>query len=819
MALVVLTAPAAALAQQAAPARAAPNNDLEEIVVTAQKRSENIQQVPIAVTAFTASVLQEKGIASVHDLSNLTPNVNLDQSSPFSGSNSVLSASIRGIGQDDFAFNLDPGVGVYVDGVYLARTVGANQNLMDVERVEILSGPQGTLFGRNTIGGAISIVTRTPSDSFQGRVQATTGSFDRRDFSGTVDIPFSDSLRASVTVASNERDGYQKRVPDPYAVGYLAPDYPQKFHVPSGYGSQNDAGAHNDQTVRVKLLWNASDDVKVTVTADWLHENTSATASTVLKAFPAQANGGATLQALYNLCIIGVPIPVCQEPLGPPAHGVTFAGPTLANSSLEPWNFAQTQTGDIDTSYASGANFDRLDSFGGSATAEWRMNDDLTLKSISGYRRLNWQSGMDADGSAANIFTVAFGEGQHQFSEELQAVGTAFDSRLNYSAGVYYFNEGGFIHDYPVFSGGLLQIDGNNNLDTSSYAAYSHVDYKVTDQIGLTIGARYSIEHKEFEGFQTDQNALNYKLANCFPVTPVCQALLGFPVPGQPLRYFPAGVNTQNFYIFNPTTGLQYHFTDDLMAYFSWSKGFKSGGWTTRLSTPIPNAHLAQFGPEKAETYEVGAKSEWLDRHLIVNWANFYTQYSDIQLNFQQGISPTLKNAGDAEILGSEVQADAILGGGLSLNGAAGYMDAYYTRLAPGTGIDSTNVNPTSLPLGTKLPKTPKWKVTLSPEYDYTLPNDATLRFIAEWTHTSSLFNDSYNTPELRRPTVDVVGLSLQYVSPDGQYDVVIGGTNITNERYITTGQNQQGGGIIYGTYNEPAEWYLTARFKFGAGQ
>src|SRR3984957_9350569 len=168
----------AACAQEAnAHGNANPGVELEEVVVTAQKRSESIQQVPIAITAFSEATLRAKGITDIHGLSALTPNVNLDQGSPFSGSNSVLSASIRGIGQDDFAFNLDPGVGVYVDGVYFARTVGANQSLLDVERIEILKGPQGTLFGRNTIGGAISIVTRTPGDDFLLQTQVTGGSF------------------------------------------------------------------------------------------------------------------------------------------------------------------------------------------------------------------------------------------------------------------------------------------------------------------------------------------------------------------------------------------------------------------------------------------------------------------------------------------------------------------------------------------------------------------------------------------------------------------------------------------------------------------
>src|SRR5512144_1370001 len=143
-------------------ALAAGEDALEEIVVTAQKREQNLQNVPIAITAFTAETLKDKGVGDIGQLTRFAPNVNLDTGSPFSGDTSVLSASIRGIGQDDFAFNLDPGVGVYVDGVYLARTIGANQNLLDVARIEILKGPQGTLFGRNTIGGAISIVTHTP---------------------------------------------------------------------------------------------------------------------------------------------------------------------------------------------------------------------------------------------------------------------------------------------------------------------------------------------------------------------------------------------------------------------------------------------------------------------------------------------------------------------------------------------------------------------------------------------------------------------------------------------------------------------------------
>src|SRR4051794_19721992 len=236
----LLTIPAgwitSALAQQQAASGAAENqttSGLAEIVVTAQKRSENVQDVPIAISAFTAGQLASRGITDLHGLTAMAPNVNLDAGSPFAGSNSVLAASIRGIGQDDFAFNLDPGVGVYVDGVYYARTVGANQNLLDVERIEILNGPQGTLFGRNTIGGAISIVTRTPGDQTAVQAQLTGGSFQRRDVAVMADLPLSDTLRSTVTLSSQFRDGYQKRIPYSSPTPYVA-DPVNAFHSAEG---------------------------------------------------------------------------------------------------------------------------------------------------------------------------------------------------------------------------------------------------------------------------------------------------------------------------------------------------------------------------------------------------------------------------------------------------------------------------------------------------------------------------------------------------------------------------------------------------------
>ena len=789
---------------------------LEEIVVTAEKRVENIQDVPIAITAFSESDLRAKGLADIHSLSTLTPNVNLDQGSPFSGSNSVLSASIRGIGQDDFAFNLDPGVGVYVDGVYYARTVGANQNLLDVERIEILNGPQGTLFGRNTIGGAINIVTRTPDDQLALQAQVSGGSYDRRDVAVMADIPLASNLLSTVTFSDQYRDGYQKRIPYPSATPYVS-DPVGALHS-SGTEAFDTQGGENQQVARAKFLWKASDSLTATLSLDWTHTNQPSTANTVL----ATNTSGPTavFGAFYNACLLGIPFaPTAALVCGPR----NVVGTPLWQANLSPsttrllYGPGVTNTGNIDTSYATGQNFDKLDSYGGALTAEWTLNPSYTLRSITGWRRLHWTPGFDADGSPIDFFELSFAEGQHQISEEVQLIGDLLDSKLKLVGGLYYFNEGGYIHDYVTFGGGLLQIDGPNTLDTTSYATYFHADYRITDNFGITLGGRESVDHKTFTGGQQDLNQFFYKISGCYPpgasavligapATLTCQQALGFPNPGNPNQVYPFGENHQNFNEFTPTVGLQYHFDPSLMAYASYAKGFKTGGWTTRLTAPLPPGSPAQsFGPETDQTYELGLKSEWFDRQLIVNAAAFYSLYDGIQLTYQISTSPVTQNAGNATIKGLELQTQSRFGEHFSLIGNLGYMDAYYTTINPAAAAF----------IGSDLPKTPRLKVSISPDVHTIIDNGATLRATVDYSHTSHMFNDVQNTPLLARPDVDMVNASTSIALPSGKITFTIGGTNLTDKRYVTTGQPQIAGGVIFGTYNPPREWYATLGMKY----
>ena len=890
---ILLLAGATSVVAQEAPASAtaAPTESggLQEIVVTAERRSENIQSVPIAVTAFTADTLQSRNLTGVTQLGNLTPGVNLDAGAPFSGDRSVLSASIRGIGQDDFAFNLNPAVGVYLDGVYLARTIGANQNLLDVDRVEILKGPQGTLFGANTEGGAISIVTHTPGNEEKFTAQATGGSYDRRDFGFTGDMPLiKDVLLSTITVSSQVRDGYQKVIPYPQSSPYGQTPFvvdPQDAYPKSGYTTGDAYGGYNTQTIRGKLLWNASDKLTVTTTADWTHQDQEALPYTVLGTFTGNV-AASTFSTLYDLCIsnsaaslpaaIQANVPAALQgayaaggflnsqfaqnctkarahvpglstggaaligagyvggPAGPYNAANVAAGiPYLGTNQPRLWfDNAATDTGNIDTTYANGPDFADLNSFGFSVTGAYNISDDMTFKSISGYRQVAWSIGTDLDGTPETLQEVTDHQHQWQVSQEFQLVGNAFDHALNYVGGLYYFEEAGFVHDYVPFESILYVYDLQNDVNNKNEAAFFHADYKL-DNWGFTAGGRYTDVQEEFIGGQSDLND--------FP-----SSVLSPPnVSGLPgvFRYFPPGDNSQSWHIFDPTVGAQYHFNSDVMAYLSWGKGFKAGGWTTRLSAPITSATQAQFSPEYTKTWELGLKSTWFEQRLRANAALFYTDYDGIQLNIQQGISPVYTNAGNAKIKGAELELQSIVGHGLAINFSGSYIDAYYTYVNPYANIpqtilpDGTNVCPStklagsppapicaivppgSSQLGAQLPKTPKYKLSLFPTYDYSLSNDATVRLIADYTYTAMMWNDSLNTPQLRRSPTHILDASIHYISPTDLYDVSFGGTNLTNDRYITAGSPNIGAGEVGGYYNEPREWYLQVTMKFGGGR
>ncbi|HQS96848.1 MAG: TonB-dependent receptor [Novosphingobium sp. 17-62-19] len=832
MASISIAAMAAAIA---VPAFAQDNAQAEEstggiaqIVVTAQKRAENVQDVPIAISAFSADALQERAVGSVASLSNISPNVTLDAGTPFSGSSAVLSAYIRGIGANDFAFNIDPGVGVYLDGVYLARSVGANQDLPDVERIEVLKGPQGTLFGRNTIGGAISIVTHDPGDEFRFKGDVTTGRFGLLQTRGTVDLPLTDGLAASVSFSTKNRDGYVKRVAFPGAENFDSTpitNYKAAGYNNIGYGTE---GGDNSWNLRGKLRYDNKTNLRITLSGDYSNIDQSQLANTLI------STTSAVFAGTYNCAIEGIVADSCGG--GPPSFAYIggigglnsiFDNPTVfgVNVDADPNNNRlpydnRFVSGDVDVSYANGNNYSKMKSYGGSGTIEFDLSDTVMIKSITAYRELHWNAGMDLDSSPLNFLHTSFTMNQYQFSQEVQLNGSAMDKTLNYVLGAYFFKEAGDLHDYVTFAEGLLQVDGPNDLSTKNYAFFGQIDYRPTEQFGITIGGRYTKENKTFEGFQSDANGLTYKILNqvgvpeCASINPIsdaCRIAAGFPNQGEPLRYYIAGTQRKSFSDFSPKIGLQYHPTDDVMLYGSWSKGYKTGGWTTRLSNPLPTA--PDFDEEKATTWEVGVKSMFLDNRLQINAAAFHTDYKGIQLNFQQGVSPTIQNAGDARIKGFEVEVVAAPTDGFLINASVGYTDATYTAVLAGAQVAANPFQAGVFP-GADLPKTPKWKFNVSPRYELSVGGDAKVVILGDWTHTTSLWNDTERAFLLQRGPTDIVNGNISYKSGN-HWDLTVGVTNITDERYLVTGQAQITGGQFYGTYSRPREWFARLGVEF----
>jgi iron complex outermembrane receptor protein len=795
-----------------------PADTLEEVVVTATKSATNLRDVPIAISAFTGADLREQGVSNVDALGRLVPGVNLDTSTAFSGSRSVLSASIRGIGLDDFALNLDPAVGIYIDGVYLARTIGANSQLLDVDRVEVLRGPQGTLFGSNTIGGAISIVTRDPKDHFAATGDVTIGSFDRRDVQASVDVPFSDTLLSTFTFSSIKRNGYQTRIPYVSSTPYVS-DSPYAFGQ-LGYGSLgNDQGGQDEKTARGKLVWHGDNHVTLTLAGDYSRTDETSSPVTLL-----QASTTGTFNLAYNDCLAGLTIPNVSSPLICNARAQVGTG--LFGANLDPatsrltWG-SQYLTGNIDTTYANGPNFVHVTNYGGALTTEVAFNDALTLRSITGYRDLYFANGDDNDASPLQFYESTYSMWQHQLSQELQLIGKTFDNRLSYLVGAYYFDENGEDNQDVIFAQGLQQITDDTIINTHTEAGFARGSFQATDQLSFTLGARITSEQKKLATDSHELNGFLYRNFGCYPgdsPSPVpgldCQQFVSFlgkqifqdstfdfPVAGDPNRFSPLGTNQRTSNVFTWTGGAEYHLMDKSLLYTSYSTGFKSGGWTTRLI--FPSSNMSEFGPEKSGNVEVGFKSSFLQNRLSTDAALFSTLYKDIQLPFiAPGFgTPVTMNAGTARINGAELEASAVVAHGLRINSSLAYLDARYTELAPGV---------TGITLNSELPKTPKWKASLSPQY--TVPvSRGEFRAAVQYTYTSSLYNDTENTPLLRRPSTNMLDGSVSYAATSG-WTLTAGVTNLTDDRFLIAGASQPSVIGIFGTYDEPREWYLQLR-------
>ena len=505
---------------------------IEEVVVTAQKREQNIQEVPITINAFSGVELDRRGLEDLSEIAQITPNLQIDTTSPFSGASSSLVAFIRGIGQSDFALNFDPGVGLYVDGVYYARSLGAVLDLADVERIEVLKGPQGTLFGRNTIGGAISVTTKRPGDEFSGSIDVTGGRFNKLNVKGTVNIPIvKDELRASLSFSSKNQDGFQERIA---FTGEGANDALVFQDALSVQQNVTDPGNENNFSLRGKVEWEANENVRVTVSGDYSRIRENAPPTTLLDTFSSPFNAVpddnvrstspglpgppalGPLADVFNACINGttnnIPIPpflcVVDGPLV--ASPINLFGVNVdddPSNNVTPFD-DRFITGDIDQSFSNGISFSDIDTYGVSLTLDWDIDDEIALKSITAYRGARSIIGTDIDGSPLTINEPSFDQDQEQFTQELQLTGQSFNSRLKWLLGAYYFRETGSPETNAIFGGGLVQFFSVNPQVNESYAAFGQATYDLTERLSVTGGIRVTRENKSVDPFIQDLNGV-----------------------------------------------------------------------------------------------------------------------------------------------------------------------------------------------------------------------------------------------------------------------------------------------------------------------
>ena len=728
------------------------------IIVTARRRQESLQVAPVSVVALSGKDLEARSVTNLRSLQNFVPNLT------FAPSQNVGEAGanvfIRGIGQEDFGVGAEAGVAVYVDGVYLPRAFGLLMNLTDVARIEVLRGPQGTLYGKDAIGGAINLISTMPSPDRERTASVIIGQASRAEMRAVINEPISRRLFARLAATVVNRGGYLQRLSPPVSPALIE----RVSGEPLDLGPE---GGDRGQGARLQLRWLASD----TLTAD----------------FSIDGSRKRDRQGAIHVDLIdprfGI-FPVINSLIG---QG-KLPGPQITGAMAPD---------DLLKSYAGNRNFTRQD-FWGVSTVLTRKLGNQSLKFIAAYRGMRSHIGTDDDGLYFDIVGSDLRAIQSQYSAELQLSGTA--GALTYSAGTYAFDEKSKLPPFkPVLdilftcgcfyrpdSQPVFTIDPRR-LRSASYAGYGQGNYKLTRELSVTLGARLTHERKTLDG------ASYFLDGNLQPTNTLLAT----------------GHAKDSWNSFTYRAGLEYRANSRFMAYGSIARGFKSGGFNVRGDTDLPNMGFTPFAPETALTYEVGVRSEWLDRRLRINGTIFHTAYDDIQLREQTIVAgqPTtlIENAARARIRGAELELTALVASDFTLQAAYGHLSPRY--------LDVGRVP--RLTLGSRFQRTPSDTLSVS------MNKRIRLR-----TGTIELHGDfSYRSKEQFQITAapndqDGYGLfggRIEYLEPDELWSVALFGTNLLDRRYRTAGRgtliNQVG--FAYSSVGPPREIGLQVRSRF----
>jgi len=426
---------------------------LEEIIVTARKVAENLQETPIAITAISGAALEDRQVFASDMLDQVVPNLQFANNAPLAGNNSSSQVFIRGIGQTDPTSTVDPGVGMYIDDVYIGNAVGGSMTLRDIANVQVLRGPQGTLFGRNTIGGAILLTTTDPGDEFGGKVRVGTGTDSLMDGFIALDAPFSNTLKTRFSFGIRKQDGYVTRT------------------------DGTDLGDANTFTGMTKWVWTPSDSVRVTFAGDYTKadENGSPLVFAAITETATFARVASFDAGCPGMASNAVPVPMIQDDRC--ANDLQARGPFKNNGTLP-----------LEST---------LENWGASVNVAWDLTEQLQFKSITAYRDLAWTGVRDADNTPLTILHTFYDVQGDQFSQELQL--TYQTEPLTAVFGLYYFDQTS--DDIATIElnpppPGIQRDSDNNKVDNNSWAAFTQWTFNVTDKLALTAGGRYTEDDK-----------------------------------------------------------------------------------------------------------------------------------------------------------------------------------------------------------------------------------------------------------------------------------------------------------------------------------
>jgi iron complex outermembrane receptor protein len=780
---------------------------LEEVVVTARKREENLQDTPLAITALTAEAIERRQITGTDDLDKVAPNIQFASHGPLTGNASASQVFIRGVGQTDASASVDPGVGLYIDDVYMGSSVGGSMDFRDIANIQVVRGPQGTLFGRNTIGGAVLITTTEPGDEVGGSIKLGTGSDGLLELNGAIDLPISDTFKTRFSYGSRERDGYVD-------------------HLSSG----RDLGDDDTYTVTAKALWEPSDTFSLTLKADYTEEDENGVpyvfaASSPTGAFPAALSVGA-----------GCP-------------GATFPPPSIPQdiNDVRCVNSATWAEGEF-ANNGSVIPESTLENSGFAAIANWDINDTFSLKYVGSVRDTDWSGIRDADNTPFVILHTRMESENEQSSHEFQ---------LNFSGDTYQGVLGAFLFNSesdevlhvnftPPFAP-VLPVNNGALLETESTALFGQITFDVTDSFSITGGLRYTEETKDavIDAFGGAPVAP--------PGTSGLTTVPGVAIEGQ--RYVRDGVNySLDFDDVSGHLNLQYKF-DSMSVYASYSEAFKSGGWnplynavqplndTTGLSVDVDGNVLqldgggnilpgdpTSFDPEFAETFEIGLKWDPTDS-LRINAAIFQTDYKDLQLTNRVGIVPLLFNAGTASIDGVEVEFVYTPSSSLIIEGSLGVLDGeiespvlIQTRAVNSSATDAivdgtvqTVTATQTVQEGNSTPYSPDLTANIGFSYLMNV-GDWTLTPRVDVNYVDNQYFDAGNTEEIAQTdSVTTARFALTLENGAGDLRIVAGVENLTDEVYPVAGNSSLATATGYAeiVYNRPRVYYINAEYRF----